>query len=38
MDDDMDGTITLPAGGLDFSHSKSSNSFTLDANGNVTKK
>ena len=39
IDDDLDGTITLtPAGGLDFSHSKSSNSFTLDANGNVTKK
>jgi type II secretory pathway pseudopilin PulG len=34
--DDMDGTITLnPAGGIVFSHSLSSNSFTLDASGNV---
>ncbi|MGD2149584.1 MAG: prepilin-type N-terminal cleavage/methylation domain-containing protein [Desulfobacterales bacterium] len=34
--DDMDGTITLnPAAGIVFSHSLSSNSFTLDASGDV---
>jgi type IV pilus assembly protein PilA len=39
MTDNLDGTVTLaPVAGIEFSHSKSSNSFILDASGNVTKK
>jgi len=36
--DDLDGTITLaPTGGIVFSHTASSSSFTLDASGGLTK-
>ena len=39
MDDMLNGTVQLtPAAGIEFSHSKSSNSFILDASGGVTKK
>jgi len=35
--DNLDGTVTLnPGGGIEFSHSKSANSFTLDSDGNVS--
>ena len=39
MLDNLDGTVTMaPVGGIEFSHTKSSNSFILDATGNVTQK
>ena len=35
--DDLDGTITMtPSGGIQFSHTASSTTITLDANGDVS--
>jgi len=39
MTDNLNGTVALaPVGGIEFSHTASSNSFILDASGGVTKK